>query len=153
MSASTATTSEVTTTSILGALSSKSIFPSLLRAATGRITLSPKLKAHSSGGKLPQPPRCRRHIEPAHARDLAARSVDARNRRFDRFERDRHVECIGVNERSFVAHHRHVPVPEQKVAAPQLRVLRKRAAERLFLPVAVPRARDAASVKRDLHEA
>src|SRR6266446_1782458 len=97
--------------------------------------------------------RCRRHVEPAHARDLAARSVDARNRRFDRFERDRHVEGIGVNERSFVAHDRHVPVPEQKVAAPQLRVLRKRAAERLFLHVAVARARDAASVKRDLHEA
>jgi putative ABC transport system substrate-binding protein len=116
-------------------------------------TRGDQLVAQAMGCLKSESDRCRRHVEPAHARDLAARSVDARNRRFDRFERDRHVEGIGVNERSFVAHDRHVPVPEQKVAAPQLRVLRKRAAERLFLHVAVARARDAASVKRDLHEA
>src|SRR5205807_3122760 len=57
---------------------------------------------------------------------------------------------IGVRDARFVAHDRHVALPEQKVAA--LRRSARLFAERALLHVAVARAADATSHERELNQ-
>jgi hypothetical protein len=59
-------------------------------------------------------------VEPAHAGHFVAQTTNARDRRVDRLERDCHVESVGVKERCRVAHDRHVAMPKQEIAAPQV---------------------------------
>src|SRR5262245_12001877 len=95
-----------------------------------------------------------RHIEPPHARHLAAAGADTRDRLRDRLERDRHVEGIGVNERCRIAYDGPVALPEHEVAPPQFGGrARALAAERLFLHGAVARTGNAARAERDLQQA
>ena len=60
-----------------------------------------------------------------------------------------------MHERRLVPHNGDMALPEQKVASPQLLELvrvRKRAAQRLLLHVAVARARDATGGERKLQQ-
>ena len=77
---------------------------------------------------------------------LAAGSTDTGNRLTDRLECDGHVERICVNKRSFIAHDRDVPFPEQKIAATYVGLWREFLAERLLLHVAVARAGNPARI-------
>ena len=100
-----------------------------------------------------------------HAGDVTSGLADARDRVGDRFDRDRHVEGIGVNKCGVIARDRDMAFPEYQIAAlwhggplPSLPRMRRRVrvgdggAERPLLHVAVARTGDAARRQRHLHQ-
>jgi hypothetical protein len=89
------------------------------RLGSSAVRETQHLAAQSVGSRFAAP-KLRLAVEPAHAGHLAARGTNARDRRIDWLERDRHVESVGVKERCRVAHDRHVPMPKQEIAAPQV---------------------------------
>jgi hypothetical protein len=85
---------------------------------------------------------------------MADRGPDAAQRLSGGLYRYGHVKGVGVKDRSFVAHDRHMAVPEEQVAPPQGRKIfgYHLGANQELLHVAVTRAREAARGERDLHK-
>src|SRR5262249_39818166 len=94
--------------------------------------------------------------QPPHARDLAARRANPRNRIGNGFECYGHVEGIGMKQPRFIAYNADVALPEHEIAAPQAGDRgggRERLPHCMLLHVAVAGAGYAAGRERDLQEA